>query len=515
MKKTLKSTIKHFMTIFLTGLVILLFNSCEDFNEENILLPDSAQSEVLIPWNDLLNLLDFESEIAFVQNGESIQDAIDNAIPGDVIYIEPGNYQGKITNNKPNIKLIGISFLPDDLIISNSKENNIDILKLYDQNSIDNFQKKSENRMKRRYISNFSRKELGRGIVHYGFDVRMGEGEFDNIRVHRVVHERRFLLPIRTKGHVFMVHGANQDFDGIFLTAGAETIDAKTSSPFYLASKNIDVWGIDMGWTKVPSVGISDFSFMKDWDVEKDVSHTMKALLIARVARLFTRQGASALNLLGFSYGVDIAYGAAGRETQQYNWMKRNIKGIIPVDSEFKSETTTCDDVDKFKSDLSNGQYYNPWLDTFPFMGDLALNSPDGHDLHPDFTNSEFLEYIGTLGFFAGDEYGKFLYTDPDRFFRLAMGLSLRMPTKIFLDMNSVNCETEDVSYDDYLAEISVPVLYISASNDKGSYTNSLVASQDITSQIVEGYGHADLWMSYTADQDVWSDLRRWLVDHK
>jgi hypothetical protein len=515
MKKTVKHTIKHFMTVFLTGLVILLFNSCESFNEEDIILPDSAVNEELIPWNDLLNLLDFESEIAFVQNGESIQDAIDNAQPGDVIYIEPGNYQGKITNNKPNIKLIAISFSPDDLIINNNKENNIDILKLYDQNSIDNFQNKSKNRIKKRFISNFSRTELGNNIVHYGFDVRMGEGEFDNPRVHRVVKERFFLRPNRTKGHVFMVHGANQDFDDIFLTAGAETIDAKTSSPFYLASNDIDVWGIDMGWTKVPSEGVTDFSFMKDWDVEKDVSHTMKTMLIARVARLFTRQGASALNLLGFSYGVDIVYGAAGRETQQPNWMKRNIKGIIPVDSEFKSETSSCNSVDYFKNYLSIGQYYNPWLDDFPVWGDLALNSPDEPSGVGAFTNSQFLEYIGTQGFFAGDENNKFIYTEPLRFFRLSMNLALRMPTKIFLDMSSVNCETEDVNYDDYLAEISVPVLYISASNDKGSYTNSLVASQDITSQIIEGYGHADLWMSRTADQDVWSDLRSWLVDHK
>ena len=53
------------MTITLTVLVILLLTSCEGFNGEEISLSDSTFREELIPWNDLLNQLDLESEIAF------------------------------------------------------------------------------------------------------------------------------------------------------------------------------------------------------------------------------------------------------------------------------------------------------------------------------------------------------------------------------------------------------------------------------------------------------------------
>ncbi|NOQ92643.1 MAG: hypothetical protein GQ552_08005 [Flavobacteriaceae bacterium] len=512
--KISKSLPKHFLSIILTFLAILLFIKCEDTFEEEIDLQNTTLDEQIIPWNDLLLQLDLGSEMAFVQNGESIQDAIDLALPGDVIYIEPGNYQGKISNNKTDIKLIGISLLPGDLTINNSKESNIDILKLYDQNNIDKFQKKSKNRAKRRSIRNFSRKELGRGIAHYKFDLQAGKGEFDIVTIHRVVRESTPFRPIPTKGHVFMVHGANQDFDAIFLTAGAEVIDAKTSSPFYLASKNIDVWAIDMGWTKVPSKGITDFSFMKDWGIEKDIDHLLKAMRIARVARLFSRQGCSGLNLLGFSYGVTIVYGAANRETQQNNWMKHNIKGIIPVDNSFKTNLSNCTEVDEFKNMISNGQFYNPWLDQFPVMGGLALNRPDAYDMHPDLTNSQFMEFVGSQGFFAG-ENGKFLYTDPIRFFHLATNLSVRMPTKIFLDMASVKCDTEDVTFDDHLEEISIPILYIGANNDIGSYTPSLTASTDITIQVVDGYGHADPWMAYDADTQVWDQLRGWITTHK
>ena len=166
------------MSLLLMGFIVLLFNNCQDFTDEEMIIIDSAFNEELIPWNDLLNQLDSESEIAFVQNGESIQEAIDAALPGDLIYIEPGTYQEALTMNKSNIKLIGLSLSPNDLTINNSKENNINILKLYDQRSIDKLQNKSQNKGKRSRISDFSRTELGRGIVHYQFKVRVGPGDY-------------------------------------------------------------------------------------------------------------------------------------------------------------------------------------------------------------------------------------------------------------------------------------------------------------------------------------------------
>ena len=119
--KNLKTTIKKFMSITLTGLVILLFNSCEDLIEEEIILPDSSSSEQLISWNKILNQLDLESETAFVQNGKSIQDAVDAAFPGDIIYIEPGTYQEDLTINRSDVKLIGLSITPNDLVITTDK----------------------------------------------------------------------------------------------------------------------------------------------------------------------------------------------------------------------------------------------------------------------------------------------------------------------------------------------------------------------------------------------------------
>ena len=371
---------------------------------DELYLEDSIASEELYPWQDLLQQLDLQSDILFVQNGESIQDVIDVAKSGSVIYIEPGNYQEEISTNRTDIKLIGFSLTPDDLIIKNAEKSNIEIINLYDENGFENLRNRSFRNGASSFLSNFSREDLGGKIAHYSFDITMGPGEFDVITIHRVVKESRAYKPIRTKGHVFMVHGAIQDFDDIFLTAGAETINAETSSPYYLASNKIDVWGIDMGWTKVP-LETDNFSFMDGWGVEKDITHALTAMSIARLIRGLTRQGFSRMNLLGYSYGVDVAYGAASRETQQH-WFWRDVKGIIPVDRGLKSEdlnvqTNNCTAaVGKFEL-LNSPQYEDPWGVDLIAWGNSAITDPDGNSIYPGLSNSRVFSVCRHTGLFC------------------------------------------------------------------------------------------------------------------
>ena len=242
MKKS-KISIKKWMTLILTGFVILFFNSCQDLNDDDMDL-NLNSDEQLISWNELLNQVDLESEIAFVQNGESIQDAIDVALSGDVIYIEPGIYQEDLSNKKSDIKLIGLSLSPNDLIINRAAQNGIEILKLYDQKSIDNFKNSSQKHGKGNRIFDFSRTELGKGIAHYQFKVRVGKGEYDVITIHRVVRKKLLVGSYHTDGQVFMIHGALAGFVETFFSPGLENskdINANTSSPYYLALNNIDV----------------------------------------------------------------------------------------------------------------------------------------------------------------------------------------------------------------------------------------------------------------------------------
>ncbi|MEN8139008.1 MAG: hypothetical protein ABFR62_11320 [Bacteroidota bacterium] len=538
--KTFKPQIKHLTAIILMGFFILLFNGCS--NEEKK-TSKSFSGEEFIQVNELLYLLDFESETAFVQNGESIQDAVDAALPGDVIYIEPGTYREDIAVNSSNIKLIGLSYTPNDLLINNAKENNIDIIKLYDKSSIENHHQNFDNKEKENIISDFSRTELGGGIAHYRFKVRMGPGEFDVVGIHRVVRESRPFHPVPTKGDVFMVHGALTGFANTFLAKGLESvndINAKTSAPFYLASKNIDVWGIDLGWTMIPAE-TTEFSFFEDWGFEKDIDHTLKALRIARTIRGITKQGFSNLNLLGYSSGATIAYGVANSETQQANMMKRNIKGLIPVDNAFKfenGENFGCVEANSHLDSFNSGVLENRWGEFFSLLGNLALTNPDSVSPIPDFeglTNSRATRIVfsspkdpdkGIFFHFFGGNVNEFLYSDENRIFRDAAGHSPFMPTKIFYEYNALNCSSSDgVSFDDHLELISVPIFYIGAgggSGEAGYYTATLTASTDVTNHLVsldddpsKDFGHVDLWLGYNADKLVWSELSSWIVDHK
>ena len=524
--KILKTTIKKFMTITLIGLAILLFNSCEDFIEEDIILPDSSSSEQLISLDRLINKLDLESKSAFIQNGESIQDALDAAFPGDIIYIEPGTYKESLTINRSDVKLIGLSLTPNDLVINDSNKDKIDILKLYDQESIDAFQKKSQNQLTTSSISDFSRTELGAGIAHYQFNVRMGEGEFDVVRIHRVVRESRAYHPIPTKGNVFMVHGAFTGFEGTFLTIGMESsdINAKTSAPFYLASKNIDVWGIDMGWTMV-SNSTTDFSFMEGWGYEKDADHTRQAMSIARTVRGMTGQGFSALNLLGMSSGNTVAYAAANIETQENNMSKRHVKGIISIDNAFKVSdgdsgcVAAQDVIDSGALENTNGQF-------FQTVGYLAHELPN--ELSPIFgdgstTNIQAFRLIFAIDafgfgfkFFAGD-FGTLSISDEQRATRAVASYPHFMPNQLWSEIDAVNCSSMNVTFDDHIDLISVPILYVGSEigpGTAGEYTSSLTSSTDITNHIVSGFGHVDLWLAQDAVKLMWPELRNWIVNH-
>jgi pimeloyl-ACP methyl ester carboxylesterase len=529
---------KKLMTIILTG-SILLFNSCEDFTENEILLSDPASGEELVSWIDLLNQIDLESEVAFVQNSQSIQDAIDAALPGDKIYIEPGTYQGNLTNNKSDVQLIGLSVKPNDLVINNSKENNIDILKLYDQKSVDGFQKNSQKKGTNGLLSDFSRTELSDGIVHYQFKVRVGPGEFDKIGVHRLVKEIRTYWPIQTEGHVFMVHGALAGFGNTFFAPGLESsddINENTSAPFNLALKNIDVWGIDLGWTMVPAE-TTDFNFFDGWGFEKDAYHTMIGMLIARFGRGFSGQGFSPINLLGYSSGATVAYALANRETQQPNLMKRHIKGLIPVDNAFKfenGEDIGCGSAGGFMDEINSGKLQNEFGAFFSWAGGMAIATPDDDSpIIPGVSNSQALRILfsspqdpenGVFFHFFGGNMNEFFYSDESRIFNVAASYSPYMPNQIWYEFNALNCSSEDVSFDDYLNLISVPIYYIGAGGDgkAGFYTGTLTASTDITNHFVSvngdpatDFGHVDTWLGYDANQLLWAELGNWIINHR
>jgi len=378
------------------------------------------------------------------------------------------------------------------------------------------------------------------GIAHYRFDVRLGSGPYDVVRIHRVIKEGRPFGSNRSKGSVFMVAGSNQGFSDIFLNAGTKQPDPGSSVAYYMASKGIDVWGVDLGWSLI-SPETDDFTFMKNWGLAKDAEHTLAALSIARFFRLLSGQGLDRMHLLGFSYGAAVAYTAAGMETQQHRW-GRDIKGIIPVDFAYKLDNVklrqlSCQAAESFRGQMAEGIYVND-RSGLAGLGYLALNDPDGSSpVFPGLTNYQAPLFVALnprpvsgWHFLGGSMDMKqpafdLYHTTPTRWFRLVSSTSPYMPKETAVDLEETRCGNKDVPFDDRLRDISLPILYIGAiggDGEEGYYTTTLTSSRDITTHTVEGktpgmedYGHADLFMAENAPELVWEGLNDWIISQE
>lgn len=550
--KTLKK-----ISFLIAGLSLLI--GCSKFEKD---LPFQTFSDNQVPeWTDLIKQIDLGSDIILVQKDGSIQDAINAAWPGSVIYIEPGIYKEALNIDKTNIRLIGLTGEENEaVIIENPGDMTKGINYSGDVQDVEfiNLQLRNFNEPGVKILPwgitmskkgtgclSMTREDLGQGIAHYQFEVTLGRGDYDKVRLNRVVKEFRPYHPYRTRGDIFMVHAAIQDFDDIYFRVGAENINEKTSSPFYLASKGIDVWGIDLAWTLVP-METTDFTFMKDWGLERDVDHTLAAMSIARLIRGLTRQGFNRMNLQGYCCTVNLIYYAAEKETRIHPVL-RDIKGLIPVEGLLKFDPT----LDNYKELLG---YYQNATDVMMalleggtynyadgpgmiYMASLALNSPDDLSPIPPFSDygltnyqayllagcSPFENDIPCLHYFGGSLEEGFLYSDVNRFIRMGVNLNPHMPLKHLYDGYAWNSEY-DVVYDDHLKDIRLPILYIGSEGGIGSYgvySSSLTSSNDITNHIVTkgvdrciDYGHADIWMAYDADKLIWEPMCKWLLTH-
>ena len=96
-------------------------------------------------------------------------------------------------------------------------------------------------------IRHMDRTVLGEDVVHYRFDVVVGPGKFDVIRLHRVVREKSPYQPIHTVGGVLLLPGSPNFFEAIFMAPLFSQATAWDHSiAIFLAKNNVDVWGMDL-----------------------------------------------------------------------------------------------------------------------------------------------------------------------------------------------------------------------------------------------------------------------------
>jgi len=398
-------------------------------------------------------------------------------------------------------------------------------------------------------IMHSDRTQLGDDIAHYRYDVAMGSGKYDVVRIHRIVREKRPNKPVSTRDAVMLLPGNPNSFEGIFMApmvTGVSELDH--SIVIFLAKNDIDVWGMDYGWALVPP-DETDFEFMGQWGLAKDVAYAEAALSFVRSIRVGTGQGNGKLHVLGFSYGGLVAYPLVGEETLQPPGL-RNVKGMIALDfgvklgNEAEREfycAMAVNDQALLESDPPNS-YANGTGLFFQELSNLASTEPDAESPYfspltnwqaPLFIGASTELLTGQFWHFVGgylDEGGipsGLRFTDDQLWVGVMGAIPPYYPVQIDVDGDQVLCGTFDTPFDDHLAQITVPILHVGAKGGFGpsAYASTtLTASRDVTTITVQrlsdtdeamDFGHGDTVLAREAETLVWRPILDWIMAHR
>jgi hypothetical protein len=345
-----------------------------------------------------------------------------------------------------------------------------------------------------------------------------------------------------------MVHGDIWGFDAAFLSNPGHSL------PVFLAQNGIDVWGIDLRWVRIPA-STTDFAFLKNWGIEQDARDVSLGLAVARTVRLLNGDGFNRLALLGWSRGGIIGYAVLNGETQVPAEL-RSVRGFIPVDIYLKTNDegfrqAACRRFAAEQAAIDAGMVQNASGTIVQTLGALATTNPAGSSpVFPGLTNRQAALLAGeaTFVFFPADQQpvpfyhftgGTFaanplpsglpvptglVYSPEAVWIQVLRGASPFQPERELADSDAAICGAPDVRFDDHLAQITVPVLYVGAGGgfgEFGVYTTTLLGSTDVTRRIVDltpdrlsDFGHADLFIGRNAETLVWQPILAWLRAH-
>jgi len=384
-------------------------------------------------------------------------------------------------------------------------------------------------------------------VVHYSFRVQVGPGEHDLIGLHRVVRERSPWRPARGLEGLFAISGGYLGFEGLYLTSLADPeMPPEHAFPVFLARHDVDVWGIDLGWSLIPPE-TDDVSFLEHWDIPRDARDVLIGLRIARLSRVATGSGFGRMHVLAASYGYMVGFVAAQIETTLPPGL-RQIKGVVASDGYFDCEGCrpyACAMVADLEDLLAAGVYADEGGSIAALMAQLAAAAPDDPSPFAEgFTNHQFLLAYGAMTWLFGpenphyhlyagvfDELGMavdFQYTPFHAVLTMLMHGAPYFPNAVGADWNRQLCGEVDSPLDDRLGDLTIPVFYLASgggTGDHGLASLDLIGSEDVTSLVVRllppedpypfmDFGHADLWVADNAEELVWQPILDWLELH-
>jgi hypothetical protein len=302
---------------------------------------------------------------------------------------------------------------------------------------------------------------------------------------------------------------------------------------------------------------------MKGWNLGTHARDVGMALKVARQVRGLTGSGEGRMNLLGWSRGALVSYAWMNAEAQLPE-EQRHVSGFIPVDQVLKfgpeaeeQRQWACVRAAVAGQQLAAGRYEGNLLGpgagvALGQVGQAAVAFPDviaappmppmpyrqlgvtvGAATFLFLTNTDqnvqpmVPFYHFTAGQFGADGMPTGLrYVQERQLFDM---LSTARPYQSFTEIvesERMLCGEEGLPYDDHLAQVKVPVLYVGAAGGYGAYgvhSTTLLGSQDVSVHLVRrlpaewrvaDYGHMDLFLASDAATAVWAPIHAWMRSH-
>lgn len=351
------------------------------------------------------------------------------------------------------------------------------------------------------------RESITEQIAHYTAVLQVGDGAFDAITLHRIVREHQPGIPDQVDRTFFFLHGSGNQFLYSMLN-GSKT----DGLGLYLAERNVDVWGMDLRWVRVPR-SQTDFAFMREWDFDLQVQDIRLATRFARHARRVTGQHFGGLNLAGASLGASLVFAVANDEAAR-PLDDRDVAGLIPMDTIYALPASStavrklfCDSEAGQRASIANGTFALSGVrgqDT----GRFALENPNGvSPLQPPLTNRQLaLNNAAAFGFpplayhlfavtrNAQGQPADGRFTDTTSIFEFYSLVTSYRAVATFVDYFAIACGDAGQHHLAHLSDITVPVLYVGYAGGfgkEGLYTPTLLGSADVTTLFIQLLGDA------------------------
>jgi hypothetical protein len=317
-------------------------------------------------------------------------------------------------------------------------------------------------------------------------------------------------------------------------------VPAEFGIAVFLAENDVDVWGIDQAWTLVPEE-TSDFGFMAEWGLQRQVDDLNFALFVARFSRLLSGNGLKKILLSGYSSGTMTGYALLNQETQRPQ-TRRQVNGYIPIDMAIKTNDEPfrqfmADRAVAFMDSVNSGTPQEFLV--HHLVSQLASSDPGGASpVIPGFTNEQTAIFLGIgpiwgvvpFHYLAGTWDGPiptgFQFAALQPWLEALDAVAFYEPYRFRAEWAAVLGDEQDLPFDDYWSQIEVPIFNVGAAGGMGNYSaygTTFLGSTDIThlniqlqssADVAIDFGHVDIFVAVNAPTLVWQPMLSWIKSH-